>query len=583
MVKGLWGCGKTFLVKKVLDDWQSAEKKYLYVSLYGLSEARQIDDLLFTAMHPLLGSKVVRIGSRIIKGTLKAAIKIDVDGDGKDDGTLNVQFPDTSLLDQISTAGYVMVFDDLERCSAQIADIMGYINKFVEHGKHKVIIIANEQDIDSKDLEKESRYSKIKEKTIGRTFEVRPQASQALEVFIQEASTPDAKAFLTAQAKYITEIYRQSQTKNLRILRHAANDFARLFDSLSPLHKENETALKHILGLMLCFCFETRSGNLKSLELSKLFRSGYFRRQDVDDRQKEINQIAEKYTLVNLSESLLSIERWIEIIDQAYINKDAVAAELDKCIYYKTEHTEEWRILWHAITVEEEEFNIALEAVRSKLRDRAYAEESVILHVAGIMLNLAENNLLDMSVDQVKDYMKKYIDDVVSAGQAKETHSELPIKVSGGAMGLGFQQIETPHFSEILKHFNKRIKAYNESKYPEIAENLLNLMHEDTDAYLISTCHTNSKDNIYADVPVFKGMSPELYISHVRTIDIRFQHKAFMAFKMRYDHGSLTRSLAPEQDFVNKVRDGWHKISDAAPFEANRLRIYIKNYVDEVG
>ena len=46
------------------------------------------------------------------------------------------------------------MFDDLERASLDINEILGYINNFVEHDNIKVIIIANENEIEDKLNEK---------------------------------------------------------------------------------------------------------------------------------------------------------------------------------------------------------------------------------------------------------------------------------------------------------------------------------------------------------------------------------------------------------------------------------------------
>lgn len=127
------------------------------------------------------------------------------------------------------------------------------------------------------------------------------------------------------------------------------------------------------------------------------------------------------------------------------------------------------------------------------------------------------------------------------------------------------------------------MKEYRESKYPEIAQGLLDLMHADAEEFLIRTCHTNSKENVYADVPVFVTIEPDAYIQKVRSADIKSQYQIFMAFKMRYDHHALARDLAVELPWVQNVQAGWKALKDVGPLEANRLRIYRKNYVDNVG
>ena len=54
----------------------------------------------------------------------------------------------------------VLVFDDLERSAMPLVDALGLINGFVEHGDHKVIVIANQKEVPS---EQREQYEKQRE------------------------------------------------------------------------------------------------------------------------------------------------------------------------------------------------------------------------------------------------------------------------------------------------------------------------------------------------------------------------------------------------------------------------------------
>ena len=74
-------------------------------------------------------------------------MKIDWDADGKADGNANIQIPNFKPEDLLNTKDYILIFDDLERCSINIINLLGYINFFVEHQSYKVILIANEKEL----------------------------------------------------------------------------------------------------------------------------------------------------------------------------------------------------------------------------------------------------------------------------------------------------------------------------------------------------------------------------------------------------------------------------------------------------
>jgi len=92
---------------------------------------------------------------------LKATLKIDWDGDEQENAEVEMKIPDLKPEDLLNTKDYILIFDDLERCSINIINLLGYINFFVEHQSYKVILIANEEE-----LEKTEKYALIKEKLL---------------------------------------------------------------------------------------------------------------------------------------------------------------------------------------------------------------------------------------------------------------------------------------------------------------------------------------------------------------------------------------------------------------------------------
>ncbi|AXR03265.1 P-loop NTPase fold protein [Pseudoalteromonas piscicida] len=193
MIKGAWGSGKSWFIQKALDRLTENSGKYLYVSLYGMVCFEDIENSFFEQMHPVLSSKGMKLTSKIAKGLLKATIKLDLDGDGKSETTAKIPAEELKLPDYLkNTDSFVLVFDDLERCSMKIGDVLGYINQFVEHQGYKVLIVANEDEILDKSDDNKC-YSRAKEKLIGKTFELVPNTDLALESFIDSSSSDKIK------------------------------------------------------------------------------------------------------------------------------------------------------------------------------------------------------------------------------------------------------------------------------------------------------------------------------------------------------------------------------------------------------
>jgi len=150
LLRGEWGSGKTWFIKDYLISRQTL--KHLYVSLNGVSSFKEIEDIFFQQLHPLLASKGMKIAGKVLKGIIKTTINVDFNNDGKSDGNFSSAIPDINLPEYFKNIDEnIIIFDDLERCAIEPPKILGYINQFVESNGLKVVILANEKEIINKD------------------------------------------------------------------------------------------------------------------------------------------------------------------------------------------------------------------------------------------------------------------------------------------------------------------------------------------------------------------------------------------------------------------------------------------------
>jgi c-di-AMP phosphodiesterase-like protein len=217
----------------------------------------EIDDLIFSQLHPILSSKALKLGSKILVGALKATIKVDLNSDGNKDESLSVQIPDIKLPEYLKdTSKCILVFDDLERCNIEIINLLGYINYFVEHQNLKVIVIANEDEIINKN--NTDSYKNTKEKLIGKTFSVNTDFNSALIYFIKIIQDTDIKSFLENSSGLIKNFFDNAKCQNLRTLHQIILDFERIYKSLPPKALEKEILLQDLLQILMCFSLEIK-------------------------------------------------------------------------------------------------------------------------------------------------------------------------------------------------------------------------------------------------------------------------------------------------------------------------------------
>lgn len=150
MIDGEWGSGKTYFVKsKLIPEIKQLkpDRNAVYISLYGLKCAEDIANRIYMST---IENKVMN-GKKVIP-MLNIATKVifDIIGDKAGSDTLSGMDLST-FFPLISYKESYFLFDDLERCSIPINDVLGYLNNFTEQNKAKVVIIANEKEIGSID------------------------------------------------------------------------------------------------------------------------------------------------------------------------------------------------------------------------------------------------------------------------------------------------------------------------------------------------------------------------------------------------------------------------------------------------
>lgn len=203
MIRGPWGIGKTFLIRKILAELFPDGKGYIYVSLYGVTRPEEIDNAILMATYPALDTKAAKVTGKVVGRLVNAAMNHFKLGDAP------------ALSDVIGkTTAAAYVFDDIERSSMTSDATFGYINQFVEHAGYRAILIANEAE-----LEKTDGYRAKREKLVGHTLEVKSAVQDALEAFLDDITDTETRTYLKSVQNEIVSLYEQGEVSNLRVLK----------------------------------------------------------------------------------------------------------------------------------------------------------------------------------------------------------------------------------------------------------------------------------------------------------------------------------------------------------------------------
>lgn len=565
LLVGLWGSGKTWFIKDFVENHLKNPERVLYLSLYGVQSFDDIESELFRLLHPVLGSKPVRILSRLVRGVLKTSINFDLDGDGKSEGNISGGLPAEKVLDRISIdSSRILILDDVERCSIPTPDLMGYVNQFIEHGGVKAILIANEVELLNSSSEAHLDYVRIKEKLIGRTFEVIPEVSLALEHFSGDLPTTRAQAVVGSNFPLITQVYECSKYKNLRLVRHALWDFDRLIQSLEPSALESDELVRDLLALFLAYSFEVRSGSIKPSDIEKLQDHwSLLLRQNKNepDPNQHFHDIRAKYSGLNLYTSLVQLPVWIAIFSTGSVPREDLNASLLKSKYFQEENQPNWVKLWYGFNLSDDFFAVILSAVEAEWSSRLYRNLGEVIHVTGLFIRYAKHGIYNRSVTQIIESAKEYVDELLVSGDIPmiEPNSRPSPFDRDSYAGLGYASREEPEFQEFFKFIDNCRERALEKSFPEQAEALLSLINTDTNLFYRRIVLNNDIENKYYAVAILHLIQPTDFVQKLLETKPENRRVVVHALKERYSFDQFNSKLVPELAWLNEVATLLHQ------------------------
>lgn len=381
LITGQWGCGKSYLVKKIVKDLdEEGQYAIAVVSLFGVDSIASLNATVRNAYLEFCSSVFGKKAQKVF-GTIKkvanesakitaAAMPESVAASAVSMGVSSaLSFNPLSFISVKNTVRqgkqerkFALVFDDFERSNIEVKDLLGAINEYSENKNIKTILIADEEKI------KDVGYEDFKEKVVSRTLRMSSNYQDIINSIVDGYKTDNEayKTFLVENMECIVGAFTHSGYSNLRTLKSCIIDFERIYAAWS----QSGVSLDDIESIFYKFCvitYETKKGLYQKgpYEMYTLISKA----TEEKARDAETKEIRGKYLDGAFDHIPNSIAKWVVSGDW---DEHTFVSELKR--YYNTEElsNEDRFIRYRIWDLEQDDINIGLVA----LLGRAYKGEA---------------------------------------------------------------------------------------------------------------------------------------------------------------------------------------------------------------
>ena len=561
LLDGKWGCGKTFFIKNWLDTFQTENEDELtpmYVSLFGVQTIKQINDTINGLLFPFMNSKVYKIGKTFTKIVASAALRfnVDYDGDKKSDGT--VDFKLDPLMDLLNDkkkelkGRRILIFDDLERANIGVKELYGYINRFVEHNRFKVIVVCNSTEITDKET-----FNRFREKIIGRTFEIHSDIDAAINSFANEIPV---SYFVQRHILAIKEAFKLTGYSNLRVLRQSIRDFNQIFQGIH-IDNGNPYQNKKLFHFLIRFVVLYSEMSTSNKDIIANWKQKYAQslasdRPEMLELKRRISAIQQKYQPLEIKHGM---DIFREINDITLI-PDYCMKGIDLVDYLNAKlvptERESWDCLYQYYDMNNEDFERQYAMTESAVLNGSFRNYQDQLKAISILIELSDLGIKEMNskvLDTSKAYVEKLIADISSSDSFADIKSNIINLLSS------INQVSDNN--ELRKKFNSSLNGIFATKLTELEHHYTEILENLSDDNLLELVDSMDKmlpdrSYSYQSYPIFKDANPEQVAKRILSLSNASKSHFYRFLNRRYGAETghfISRELTPDMPVLKEI------------------------------
>lgn len=474
LVCGSWGVGKTHIVSR-----ESAFKNPIYVSLFGISTIEDIHNQITLEMLPESMKRVALAADAAEKGGETAA------GISGAVLSLGSKMAGKAILEYClkeADRSRPIIFDDLERSNLDLKDLLGTVNKYIEHESYSVIIIA-----DVAHIEQTTDFEEFKEKIIGQTVTVEADIPNFCSSIFKLSTFNDIRPYKDR----IEEILTSSGIESLRIVKQIIQNTQLFYDCLSSEIINTEESILALLTEFVIWTSLVRGDSRFTKEsLMNLVKSRTLRisarlntnSEGISEQEaliiKMLDDIDKKYRQYGFEpfNAVLEPELVSSMLFDGHFDINNIQTSvLTSRLYSKASDLPAWKVLFHWRSHSDEEIKEAIERTKSIYETVSENDPSVLLHIFGHAIWLSNNRLWDWDIETTIAKSIEYIENV--RNNLPEHTYLLDRETSYDK--CGYVESSSPLYEHYEKIKRKLIDVANEQKtaiLQQYADNILKIL-----------------------------------------------------------------------------------------------------------
>jgi len=606
LITGCWGAGKTYFVKKCLAgnvpegkdifdkfDWLTECEKYtiIYVSLYGITDRKDIEYKIQNTLFPYLSSKDIDYlpdAMSLIQNLSDITTKIDVDSsdNGKIDDSL--VFFTADFIEGIKKGQkkLAIVFDDLERSDVSPLELLGCLNGYVERLHVPCILIADkdkweEPQEDSKYQKTSHSLQKTKEKIVGKEFLIQTSFDEVWTKW-------NESGYLQKQAKVweviknfsndICNIMHVTGINNYRALKHCLSDFGLFIEGIEEEFLSNEEFNK----LLVCDFFSHQysyylgafaaSDIGQSNSWERAFAKVNHKRMNLTDEELEekypllpyerfekdfadVKRLSNTYTIDNYAQKWTQI--WEEWFSKNYVDPERLNDLIRNSMWFDLRDDYYLNKMYDWFMLDDESGQKAMNAFENALKSKKITSPTSIMCLCDRLYWLAQRNVFVEDYAAFCQKMENYVDSVKENLEYENVDEWVRHTFQGAANNEVKSELD--RLQERLKSLLvQKASSYKQNKMDEFFENLMN----ENEAVSENTCDTIIHDYLEGQNFEFGSLDATRFCEVYRKIPSRVKTKCFRALESRYKYHP--EQLEKERNFLQNVLKTAQNIYDNA-------------------